>query len=64
MLFLDTYVPEIEKTCVKKFFLKKKMHIKIIVNEIYEEILEFFSDVFFCFFVLGRFGEDLRITLI
>ena len=47
MLFLDNYVPEIEKTCVKKFFFKeKKRHIKNIVNEIYEEILEFFSDVF------------------
>ena len=46
MLFLDNYVPEIEKTCVKKFFLKKKRQIKNIVNEIYEEILEFFSDVF------------------
>ena len=60
MLFLDNYVPEIEKTCVKNFFFKeKKRHIKNIVNEIYEEILEFFSDVF-----LRRFGEDLRITLI
>ena len=59
MLFLDNYVSEVEKTCVKKFFLKKKKHIKNIVNEIYEETLEFFSDVF-----LRRFGEDLRITLI
>ena len=48
---------------MEKFFLKKKMHIKNIVNEIYEEILEFFSNVFFSFF-LGRFGEDFRITLI
>ena len=63
LLFLDNYVPKIEKKCVKKFFLKKKMHIKNIVNEIHEEILEFFSDVIFWFF-LGRFGEDLRITLI
>ena len=32
---------------VKIFFLKRKeRHIKNIVNEIYEEILEFFSDVF------------------
>ena len=59
MLFLDNYVSEIEKTCVKKFFLKKKKHIKNIVNEINEETLEFFSDAF-----LRRFGEDLRITLI
>ena len=59
MLFLDNYVSEIEKTCVKNFFLKKKKHIKNIVNEIYEETLEFFSDAF-----LRRFGEDLRITLI
>ena len=63
LLFLDNYVPKIEKKCVKKIFLKKKMHIKNIVNEIHEEILEFFSDVIFWFF-LGRFGEDLRITLI
>ena len=41
------------------FFLNKQRHIKNIVNEIYEEILEFFSNVF-----LRRFGEDLRITLI
>ena len=46
MLFLDNYVPEIEKTCGKKCFFKKEAH-KGIVNEIYEEILrEFFSDVF------------------
>ena len=45
MLFLDNYVPEIEKTCVKKFFLKRDT--RNIVNAIYEEILrEFFSDVF------------------
>ena len=60
MLFLDNYVPEIEKTCAKKFLLKKKKHLKNIVNDIYEEILKFFSDVFF----LRRFGEDLKITLI
>ena len=53
-------MPEIEKTCAKKFLLKKKKHLKNIVNDIYEEILKFFSDVFF----LRRFGEDLKITLI
>ena len=47
MLFLDNYVPEIEKTCVKNFFFfLKKRHIKNIVNEIHEEIFEFFSDLF------------------
>ena len=45
MLFLNNYVPEIEKTCVKNFFFKKKRQIKNIVNEIQEEI-EFFSDLF------------------
>ena len=45
MLFLDNYVPEIEKTCVKNL-KKKKRHIKNIVNEIHEEIFEFFSDLF------------------
>ena len=45
MLFLDNYVPEIEKTCVKKYFLKRDT--RNIVNAIYEEILrEIFSDVF------------------
>ena len=59
MLFLDNHVPEIEKPCIEKCFLKKG-HIRNIVNETNEEILrEFFSDVF-----LRRFGEDLRITLI
>ena len=45
MLFLDNYVPEIEKTYVKKCFLKRDT--RNIVNAIYEEILrEIFSDVF------------------
>ena len=42
-----------------RIFFFKQTEAQNIVNEIYEEILEFFSNVF-----LRRFGEDLRITLI